>query len=168
MNCSTFSDFCGANSGNQVPDGDTPGRFRNLLLKNGLQEKLFDQVVEHLTERGLIFKKGTIVDSTFIEAPSSAKNRKKERNLEAHCAKKGSTWHFGYKAHVGVDYKSGLVHTPKTTGANMHDVCVATDLLTGEEQAVYGDSGYPGAEKHPEASKLYEYRSAIRGICFRR
>ena len=38
-----FSDFCGVESSNQVPDGDTLGRFRNLLTKNGLQEKLFTQ-----------------------------------------------------------------------------------------------------------------------------
>ena len=36
-----FSDFCGIDSSNQGPDGDTLGRFRNLLIKNGLQEKLF-------------------------------------------------------------------------------------------------------------------------------
>ena len=30
-----FSDFCGVDSSNQVPDGDTIGRFRNLLVKNG-------------------------------------------------------------------------------------------------------------------------------------
>ena len=35
-----FSDFCGVDSSNQVPNGDTIGRFRNLLVKNGLQEKL--------------------------------------------------------------------------------------------------------------------------------
>lgn len=70
-----FSDFCGVESSNQVPDGDTLGRFRNLLIKNGLQEKLFAQVVELLTKRGLILKKGTIVDSTFIEAPCSTKKQ---------------------------------------------------------------------------------------------
>ena len=90
-----FSDFCGVESSNQVPDGDTLGRFRNLLTKNGLQEKLFTQVVELLTKRGLILKKGTIVDSTFIEAPSSTKNKDRKRDPEAHSAKKGSTWHFG-------------------------------------------------------------------------
>ena len=41
-----FSEFCGVDSSNQVPDGDTLGRFRNLLIRNGLQEKLFRQVVE--------------------------------------------------------------------------------------------------------------------------
>ena len=74
-----FSDFCGVESSNQIPDGDTLGRFRNLLVKNELQEKLFSQVVEQLTAKGLILKKRTIVDSTIIAAPTSTKN--KERNL---------------------------------------------------------------------------------------
>lgn len=139
-----FSDFCGVESSNQVPDGDTLGRFRNILLKNGIQQELFAQVVELLTQRGLILKRETIVDSTFIEAPSSTKNQKKERNPEAH---------FGYKAHIGVDSESGLVHTVQITAANVHDVCVTADLLTGEEEQVYGDSGYLGAEKRREHEK---------------
>ena len=148
-----FSDFCGVESINQVPDGDTLGHFRNILLRNGIQQELFTQVVELLMQRGLILKRGTIVDSTFIEAPSSTKNEKKERDPQAHSAKKGNTWHFGYKAHIGVDKESGLVHTVKVTAANEHDVTVTSELLTGEEEEVYGDSGYLGAEKRPEALK---------------
>ena len=106
-----FSEFCGVDSSNQVPDGDTLGRFRNLLIRNGLQEKLFRQVVELLQQRGLILKKGTIVDSTIIAAPSSTKNREKQRDPDACQVKKGNTWHFGYKAHIGVDKDSGVVHT---------------------------------------------------------
>lgn len=148
-----FSDFCGVESSNQVPDGDTLGRFRNILMRNGIQQELFAQVVELLMQRGLILKRGTIVDSTFIEAPASTKNEKKERDPEAHSAKKGNTWHFGYKAHIGVDKESGLVHTVKVTAANEHDVTVTSELLTGDEEEVYGDSGYLGAEKRPEALK---------------
>lgn len=148
-----FSDFCGVESSNQVPDGDTLGRFRNILMRNGIQQELFAQVVELLMQRGLILKRGTIVDSTFIEAPSSTKNEKKERDPEAHSAKKGNVWHFGYKAHVGADKESGLVHTVKVTAANGHDVTVTSELLTGDEEEVYGDSGYLGAEKRPEALK---------------
>ena len=85
-----FSDFCGVESSNQVPDGDTLGRFRNILMRNGIQQELFAQVVELLMQRGLILKRGTIVDSTFIEAPSSTKNEKKERDPEAHSAQKGN------------------------------------------------------------------------------
>lgn len=148
-----FSDFCEVESSNQVPDGDTLGRFRNILMRNGIQQELFAQVVELLMQRGLILKRGTIVDSTFIEAPSSTKNEKKERDPEAHSAKKGNVWHFGYKAHIGVDKESGLVHTVKVTAANEQDVTVTSELLTGDEEEVYGDSGYLGAEKRPEVPK---------------
>ena len=156
-----FSDFCGVESSNQVPDGDTLGRFRNILLKNGIQQELFAQVVELLTQRGLILKRGTIVDSTFIEAPSSTKNQKKERDPEAHSAKKGNVWHFEYKAHIRVDSESGLVHTVQVTAATVHDVCVTADLLTGEEEQIYGDSGYLGTEKRPEARKKNASRNKI-------
>ena len=90
-----FSEFCGVDSSNQIPNGDTLGRFRNLLIRNGLQEKLFAQVVAALMERGLILKKGTIVDSTILSAPSSTKNKEKKRDPDAHQVKKGNTWHFG-------------------------------------------------------------------------
>ena len=151
-----------AKSSNQVPDGDTLGRFRNLLLRSGLQEKLFAQVVYLLQERGLLLKKGTIVDSTLIAAPSSTKNREKKRDPEAHSVKKGNSWHFGYKAHIGVDKDSGLVHTVKVTSANIHDVTMVPELLTGDEDSVYGDSGYLGAEKREDAVLFNTQRKRIR------
>ena len=146
-----FSDFCGVESSNQVPNGDMLGRFRNLLIRNGIQEKLFAQVAGLLQERGLLLKKGTIVDSTLISAPTSTKNREKKRDTEAHSTKKGNTWYFGYKAHVGVDRDTGLVHTLKVTAANVHDVTMMAELVSGGEDTVHGDSGYLGAEKREEA-----------------
>ena len=146
-----FSDFCEVESSNQIPDGDTIGRFRNLLIQNGIHEKFFALVLETLKKRGLILKKGTIVDSTIIEAPSSTKNKEKQRDPDAHSAKKGSDWHFGYKAHIGVDKDTGIVHNVVVTAANVHDVTVVPQLLTGEEEVVYGDSGYIGAEKREKA-----------------
>ena len=146
-----FAAFCCISSPDEVPDGDTIGRFRNLLIEHDLQKKIFDVVLNLIAERGLILKKGTIVDSTFIEAPSSTKNQKKERDPEAHSAKKGNTWHFGYKAHIGVDRESGLVHHVVTTAANEHDVTVVNQLMHGDEDTLGGDSGYIGAEKRPDA-----------------
>lgn len=146
-----FSEFCGVESSNQVPDGDTLGRFRNLLIRSGMQERLFAQVVEQLEARGLLLKKGTIVDSTLISAPSSTKNVEKKRDPEAHSTKKGNNWHFGYKAHIGVDKDTGLVHTLRTTAANVHDITMLPQLLSGEEETVHGDSGYLGAEKREDA-----------------
>ena len=101
----------------------------------------------------MILKKGTIVDSTIISAPSSTKNKEKQRDPDAHQVKKGNTWHFGYKAHIGVDKDSGIVHTVKVTAANQNDVSMTSELLTGEETVVYGDSGYLGADKREDAVK---------------
>ena len=45
-----FSDFCGIESSNQVPDGGTTGRFRNTLVKNGLQEKRSNLAVTNIAK----------------------------------------------------------------------------------------------------------------------
>ena len=146
-----FSEFCGVTSPDEVPDGDTIGRFRNLLEKNGIQERIFAKVVTILEERKLILKKGTIVDSTLIAAPSSTKNREKKRDPEAHSVKKGNQWYFGYKGHIGVDEETGLVHHVKVTSAHEADVIAVPDLIYGEEDRVDGDAGYTGADKRSEA-----------------
>ena len=146
-----FSEFCRVESENQIPDGETLRRFRNILTENKLGEKIFEQVVEMLENQGLILKKGTIIDSTIISAPSSTKNKDKKRDSDAKSTKKGSNWYFGYKAHIGVDKNTGLVHTVKTTSANIHDVTVTNELLHGEENEIFGDSGYIGANKRENA-----------------
>jgi len=163
-----FTEFCCINSPDEVPDGDTIGRFRNLLNKYGLQQTIFETVVDLLLQRGLILKKGTIVDSTFIEAPSSTKNKEKKRDPEAHSAKKGNTWHFGYKMHIGVDRDSGLVHHVKTTSANEHDVTATSELMHGEEETLNGDSGYIGANKRPEAIRKNKQGRKIKYIINRK
>ena len=163
-----FTEFCYINSPDEVPDGDTIGRFRNLLNKYGLQQTIFETVVDLLLKRGLLLKKGTFVDSTFIEAPSSTKNKEKKRDPEAHSAKKGNTWHFGYKMHIGVDRDSGLVHHVKTTSANKHDVTATSELMHGEEETLHGDSGYIGANKRPEAIRKNKQGKKIKYIINRK
>jgi len=163
-----FTEFCCINSPDEVPDGDTIGRFRNFLNKHGLQQTIFETVVDLLLKRGLLLKKGTIVDSTFIEAPSSTKNKEKKRDPEAHSTKKGNTWHFGYKMHIGVDRDSGLVHHVKTTSANEHDVTATSELMHGEEETLNGDSGYIGADKRPKAIKKNKNGKKIKYVINRK
>jgi IS5 family transposase len=57
------------------------------------------------------------------------------------------TYHFGMKAHIGVDADSGLVHTVIGTAANVNDVTQAGALLHGEEEVAFGDAGYHGARQ---------------------
>ena len=153
-----FSDFCGVSSPKEVPNGDTIGRFRNLLIENNIQEQIFAQVLTILEDHKLILKKGTIVDSTLIAAPSSTKNADRQRDPEAHSVKKGNQWYFGYKAHIGVDKDTSLVHHVKATAANVHDTEAVEDIIHGDEDELYGDSGYLNVEEHIPEDKQKEGR----------
>src|SRR5215210_2514716 len=133
-----------------VPDETTILNFRHWLERHDLAKGLFDEVGTMLEERGLLMRQGTIVDATIIAAPSSTKNEEKSRDPEMHQTKKGNQWHFGMKAHIGVDVASGLVHTVKGTAANEADINQTGALLHGREEAVFADAGYTGADKRPE------------------
>jgi transposase, IS5 family len=125
--------------------------FRHLLEAHGLTRGVFTAIKDHLAAQGLLLKEGTIVDATIITAPSSTKNATGARDPEMHQTKKGNAWHFGMKAHIGVDAASGLVHSLVATPANISDVTKAHELLHGEETASFGDAGYQGVERCPEA-----------------
>ncbi len=134
-----------------VPDATTLPKFRRLVLTNDLIRSLFDEINAHLDEQGPLMRAGTIVDATIIAAPISTKNQVKTRDPEMHQAKKGNQWHFGMKAHIGVDAQSGLVHSVIGTAANVNDVTQAGALLHGEEALAFGDAGYRGVAKREEA-----------------
>ena len=145
-------DFVGIDlSRESVPDATTLLKFRRLLQDNDLTRALFDEINAHLGEQGLLMRAGTIVDATIIAAPSSTKNAQGERDPEMHQTKKGEQWHFGMKAHIGVDAESGLVHTVIGTAAHVGDVTQAGALLHGDEQVAFGDAGYQGVAKREEA-----------------
>jgi len=134
----------------RIPDETTILNFRHLLEKHKLGEKIFKEISKLLDENGLILKEGTAVDATIISAPSSTKNTEGKRDPEMHQTKKGNQWHFGMKAHIGVDAETGVVYSMSSTPANHHDITEADKLLHGEEKEVFADSGYRGIEKRPE------------------
>ena len=119
-----------------VPDATTVLNFRHWLEEHDLTRALFDEVGAMLEERGLLMRQGTIVDATIIAAPPSTKNKSKARDPEMHQTKKGNQWHFGMKAHIGVDVASGVVHTVTGTAANEADINQTAALLHGREEAM--------------------------------
>ena len=143
--------FTGLDGAPRVPDETTILRFRHLLEKHELAPQVMAIINHGLARQGLILKTGTVVDATIIAAPSSTKNQQGERDPEMHQTKKGNQWHFGMKAHIGVDADSGLVHTVVGTAANINDVTQAGALLHGEETAAFADAGYRGVDKRQEA-----------------
>ena len=137
-----------------IPDETTIVNLRHLLEANDLAEDILKLVNTHLSRKGLLLKRGSIVDATIIAAPSSTKNSTGQRDPEMHQTKKGNQWHFGMKAHIAVDAESGLVHTVTTTAANEADIEQVADLLHGKEQQVWADSGYRGAQKRINRDRL--------------
>jgi len=126
---------------NKVPDETTILNFRHFLEKHSLGSQIFALVSQYLQDKGLMMQEGTIVDATLIKSPSSTKNKEKKRDPEMSSTKKNGSWHFGMKNHIGVDSKSGLVHSLETTTAKVADRDKFDLLLHGKETAVYGDKG---------------------------
>ena len=163
--------FVGVDLGDApAPDESTVLRFRHLLEKHNLGVKLFQQVHRHLESQGIKVGTGTIVDATLIAAPPSTKNKEKKRDADMHQTRKGNQWHFGMKAHIGVDSKTKVIHAVAATPANVHDATCLPDLLHGQETRVWGDSADQGqgeviARHAPKAQdfthRRYRYKERI-------
>jgi IS5 family transposase len=140
--------FVGIDLGKEpVPDESTVLQFRHLMERHQLGDKLFNLVNEYLVQNGLKVNRGTIVDATIINAPTSTKNKEKSRDPNMHQTRKGNQWYFGMKTHIGVDSKTKLIHSVAVTAANCHDSQMLEDLLHGDETRVWGDSAYAGQKE---------------------
>ena len=81
---------------------------------------------------------------------------------QLHSSQKGNQWDFGMKAHIGADADSGLVHTVRGTPGHIHDVVEGNSLLHGQEVHAYGDAGYQGIHKRPDAKPEVTWHVAMR------
>ena len=137
--------FVGIDLGREpVPEETTICKFRHLLDAHQVGQQLFARIGAYLAAHGLKVSRGTIVDATIISAPSSTKNRTKERDPEMHQTKKGNQWYFGMQAPIGVESQTKLIHSVAATAANVHDSQVLPKLLHGQETRVGGDAAYSG------------------------
>jgi IS5 family transposase len=137
-------------------------RFRHLLEKHNLAPQILATANDMLRSKGLLVKAGTVVDASLISARRSTKNASGERDPEMHQSKKGNQWYFGMKAHIGVDAESGLVHTVRSATGHVDDVVEANSLLHGEENDAFGDAGYQGVAKRPDAKPDVTWHVAVR------
>jgi IS5 family transposase len=149
----SFRRFAGLPLDQTVPDFTTFWRFREQLAEEGLIKELFAQITRQLEAKGLILKRGTVVDAAIMESsgrPLSEEDRKElakepsaQIDTDADSTKKNGTWHFGYKGHIGVDVGSKLIRTLRFTEASPHDSTQLEELLSGDERAIFGDKAYP-------------------------
>src|SRR3954468_13465076 len=142
----SFRRFAGIPLAESVPVHSSVWRFREELAKRGLAERLLAEVNRQLDARGLILRRGTLIDATILEAavqpPKGDAGEVAERDPQAGWTRKNGKSRFGYKAHAAVDEGSGLVREAVMTPADVHDSVPADDLVQGDEGAVYADKAY--------------------------
>lgn len=150
----SFRRFIGVSLEAGVPDHSSLCRFRNLLIAEGLLEKLFAELDKQLAAAGVLLKHGTMLDATVIEAvaarPSDSRpSSDPDARFTKRQGKAGSS--FGYKAHVAVDEGSGLIRAVITTPANVNDTTPADSLIQGDEKRVWADAAY---DTHARRARL--------------
>jgi IS5 family transposase len=143
-----FRLFCGFQLNERTPDETTICRFRNMAAAAGLIEAVFMEVNRQLEAKGLMVKKGTLIDATIVSAasrrPSPERGAKPQlaREAEASFTRKGGKAYFGWRLHVAVDQGSGLVRRALVTPAHVNESSVADSLILGDEKALYADKAY--------------------------
>ena len=142
----SFRRFCGLPLDRETPDHASIWRFRQTIDKLGLSEALLAEGNRQLDARGLVVKRGTLVDATIIAAavkrPPYDGGGVNPRDPDARFAVKRKKTYFGYKAHLAVDEGSGLVRQAEMTSANVHDARMAEALIQGDEQGYFADKAY--------------------------
>lgn len=174
----SFRRFCGFSLMDAVPDHTTLWRFREALGKAGLTDAVFAEIERQLDRRGLMVKKGTIIDASLIAAQASVPPKptapaepappdtpapsqlvKSQTDPDAGWTRRGRRRFFGYKAHVGVDQGSGLIRRAEFTSAAVNDTLMGDRLIAGDERAIYADKAY---DAHARRKQLRQ-----RGIKYR-
>lgn len=159
----SFQRFVGINWNNEIPDFTTLWRFKEALIQHKLSDKIFDLIQQQLEEKGLILKRGTIVDATIIESKNKPLSNEKREQLQeqpssqidtdAHSTKKNGKYYFGYKGHIGMDEGSKLIRKREFTPANKNDCTELENLMNGDEKSIWADKAYP-TEKHKRAARF--------------
>lgn len=160
----SFRYFVGLGLDEEVPDYSTLSRFRKQLAECGLGAKVFAEVNRQLERRGLMVKRGTLIDASLVKAAvqpprdeSSTPGEGSELDPDADWTRRkggGGQAHFGYKAHLAVDQESGLVRKVLLTSAKVNDSEVGDELICGDEQTVYADKAYDSAARRELLGQL--------------
>lgn len=163
----SFQTFLGLSISDGVPDQNTIREFRENLTKSGAMESIFKRFDKYLSEQGIMGKKGSMIDASFIEVPRQRNSREEnlqikkgevpsswesnpsklnQKDTEARWTKKNQETHYGYKNHIKSDSKTKLIRKYSVTDASVHDSQVVKELLDKSDQRIYADSAYKSEE----------------------
>ena len=144
----SFQRFLGLSLTDPVPDETRICRFRNLLAQAGLGERLFAMLEEQLQAKGLIVRRGSLIDATLIKAqPHPPRRGEPSPDPEADWTRRGKDGHFGYKVHLSVDQGSDLIRRLALTAANFPESHLFEEMVIGDEAAVFADGAYAKAAR---------------------
>lgn len=149
----SFRRFCGFALDGGTPDETTICRFRGAAAKAQVLERCFEEINRQLDRRGLMLRKGTLMDATIVKATHRppgdevGSGGRHPREPGADWTKQDGKAHFGYRFHIGVDEGSGLIRRARFTPARTPEPDVAHALVSGDEAAVYADRGYEGRDR---------------------
>lgn len=159
----SFQRFVGLDFSESIPNFTTLWRFKERLIVLNLMDNLFELILKELEYRGLLLKKGTAIDATIIQSTTRPLSKTKREKLsqvpssqidtDADSTEKRGKKYFGYKGHIGVDVGSVLIRKRCFTSARPHDSQQKGELLSGDEQAVFGDSAYSNKADKQKARK---------------
>lgn len=145
----SFSYFCGLTIEQTAPDHSTLSRFRTAMTKADAYNKLFKAINKQLEDKGILVKKGVLVDASV--------------DKEGAWLKKRGKYHFGYKKHYVTD-EEGLVCGVVTTKASVNEVSNLEEILDSadlpEGISVKADKGYQ-SEKNSEILKKKKLKNHI-------
>lgn len=167
----SFQQFVGLSFNEEIPDFTTIWKFKEALVNAGLMDGIFNGILSQLERKGLIVKKGTMIDATIIRSGNKPLSNKRREELEAQpstqidtdarsTAKNGKKY-FGYKGHVGVDVESKIIRRRAFTPANVHDSQEMESLMSGDEKSVWADKAYPKESDKRAARKLGIYYGVL-------
>jgi IS5 family transposase len=152
----SFQRFLGLSFQDTVPDETTFCRFRGALAQTGLAQRLLEVLEAQLSAKGLLVKRGTLVDATLIQAHSQPPTPEKPSQDQ------DATWvarprkrpFFGYKAHLALDQESNLLRRLKLTAAKCHETQTFSGMVLGDEAAIFADKGYDQDCRRSELRRL--------------
>lgn len=161
----SFMRFLNLGIADEVPDATTVWLFRKQLQEHELVESLFEHFEAYLCAQGYQAQGGQIIDATLVPVPKQhikredkahleagevppdwqeKPHRLAQKDIEAKWTKKNGKSHFGYKDHISIDAKHGLIRRYAVTNAAVHDSQQLTAVLDADNEGdeVWADSAY--------------------------
>lgn len=151
--------------------------IREALGQGDGVRNLFDLFTETLDGLGVLARKGSIIDATFVEVPRQRNSRAEnemikegkvpkdwqksprklaQKDLDARWTKKNQETFFGYKDHIKTDSGTVLITDYVVTAANVHDLEAGWKMVGAEDAGttIHADSAYKSKAMDKELASL--------------